>query len=1789
MRPVAGREPSTSLDHDHRSAPRPDSPADDGQSAEADAPLPRGARRSAPVPGTAAEPHVPRRGRLADPDYRAHRMAEQEARQQAAMERARDWARRTGQPMRMETNGVTLVLVDYTDEHGPIYRTTRNVTAAMSTATDVLHNHPYLLDGAGWTAGIWDGGSVRTSHTEFVTERVTNMEPDEPVNWHATHVAGTMIARGAFEDARGMAPAGQLEAYDFHSDLAEMTARAMAAPDEDDQFQVSNHSYGFRAGWDGSWWYGTWTPGVQESDYFGPYSSWDADYDQLLYEAPYYLPFFAAGNDRNDTAPAPGQPFSYWSGGGWQSTTYDPAIHPFDDGWKQGGYNTVTFGSTAKNIMLVGAVDAALADGLRDPGAAAMSPFSAWGPTDDGRIKPDVVAVGVDVLSSHSQSDLAYAWSSGTSMAAPNASGSALLLLERYDQLFPGQRMWSSTLRGLIIHTADSLEGTGPNYRHGWGLINAQAAADHLTAHAADPTAHHLVEAVITPDDPEHEFPVFWPGEDPITATLAWTDPPGPDGWWGLNITNTVLVNDLDLRLVGPDGHIHEPWILDPEDPAAPATTGDNIRDNVEQVWIAEPTDTGVYTVRVQFKGDLYDGQQHYSLLISGAESVELNVVHEPLLNLHTNQFPITLTAQIDPPELVDLDASGLWWNTTGDEEAFDRIAWEPAGNAWFTAEIPPQPEGTRIYYYLDLVSILGTSYLLPAGAPAELHAFDITTEVDLTVTGIPEPLGTVEPDYGLTTWAAGNTIIAVAEETTPPTDGQRYRNAGWEGSGSVPAAGDATTVSFVINEPSTLAWQWTKQFALEQSSAVVAPLNKTTWWDDGTAAETTLAPAAVDVDDEEYRFIEWQIDGTRAADATGGVAMNPAILLTMTNAVHAEAIYLPAAQDTDGNGLPDWWQLHYFGTLGVDPDADADGDGFTNRDEYLDGTDPTDPNDSPEPPTIAHHPLATLQSTPAPWLVEAVVTDNHAVTTVSLHVQRNDEAWGTIAMEPNPDEADTYGAIIEPGETGDAFSYYITATDPLGLEQQTDPFAFDVAYPLLDWQPEALAPFLLQPDTASNLVVEVANPGHAPLQWSLNRYDYPFVDDMEKDAGDWTTSGPSNHWHRTTQRAFTGEHAWYNGIPGTSQYTALMNAVLQTPPVTLHPDTNAALEFQHWMEADTVGAPTGYAWHGGIVEISLDDGATFEQLHPAGGYSHLMADFGDGSLPFPVDTPVYASTDGWETARFDLSAYAGETVVVQFRFGSDSFYNGSQEGWYIDDVQFRSRVPDDEPFWLVVEPTHGQVEPGDMLPVDLTVSADPQFSGKDQAARLVVESNAPVDSQRKIPVRLKIRTPPSVDVTAAAQTSTDGTGLVTIEAAAFNPDPEALDVEVAFSLDEGATWERAWISSAVSAFGSDPLVEPDDEPAQIRGVAVAQASGNMTNQLVITWNTQESPAMHLATNTWVQIRAWDGFYWSTPALSAPFLVDNEPPSAPGPPVSTTHTVGEWSRENQFEAEWAVADDGAGSGVAGYGAVLTATGAAVPQIVTTTESTFVVHAVPDGDDYQLGVRAIDHFGNIGEAVWLGPFRIDTTPPDPGDAVITITGSPLGNYTFATVLTNSWTGFQDNLSGIAGYYVALEDQGGTANGLYTEENEAILSNATPDAVNTVYVWAEDHAGNIGVAAAAEILVVGKEGRWHDSDLTNWEKEVAGIPVTEPDGAFTASLVPDLAGGGDQTTLRWRHAPGRRYTVHWTEGPLGPGAEWQTHILSETDYAVDNGNVIWIDPTPLAGHDPRYYRIEVELDE
>src|ERR1039458_464782 len=181
-----------------------------------------------------------------------------------------------------------------------------------------------------------------------------------------------------------------------------------------------------------------------------------------------------------------------------------------------------------------------------------MSTFSSWGPTDDGRIKPDLVAAGVDIYSCGTNNR--YLTDSGTSMAAPAVAGSLDLLTQLQKQLYgTNPPMLSSTLRGLAIHTADDADGTGPDYKFGWGLLNSRSATLLMESNYVSQSLANIKEVRLTNGD-YIELPVAATNTKPLRVTSCWTVPPRTPPGFSLNPTNRMLVNDLDLRVISAGG-----------------------------------------------------------------------------------------------------------------------------------------------------------------------------------------------------------------------------------------------------------------------------------------------------------------------------------------------------------------------------------------------------------------------------------------------------------------------------------------------------------------------------------------------------------------------------------------------------------------------------------------------------------------------------------------------------------------------------------------------------------------------------------------------------------------------------------------------------------------------------------------------------------------------------------------------------------------------------------------------------------------------------------------------------------------------------------------------------------------------------------------------------------------------------------------------------------------------------------------------------------------------------------
>ena len=211
---------------------------------------------------------------------------------------------------------------------------------------------PYSLDGTDVDVGVWDSGEIDDTHDDFGT-RVTIVETSSTTS-HATHVAGTLGGDGNLSSIfgcnakqwRGMATNVDFFSYNFLVNNLELEEHDGAINTYG--IDLSQSSWGLNLG--------------AGSTLFGDYTSRDVTYDKIV-RGVYgrRIPiFFSAGNDRNDF----GECFT--------------------------GYNCITPpGATSKNTVTVGATNS---------DDDSMTSFSGWGPVDDGRLKPEVVAPGCEYI-----------------------------------------------------------------------------------------------------------------------------------------------------------------------------------------------------------------------------------------------------------------------------------------------------------------------------------------------------------------------------------------------------------------------------------------------------------------------------------------------------------------------------------------------------------------------------------------------------------------------------------------------------------------------------------------------------------------------------------------------------------------------------------------------------------------------------------------------------------------------------------------------------------------------------------------------------------------------------------------------------------------------------------------------------------------------------------------------------------------------------------------------------------------------------------------------------------------------------------------------------------------------------------------------------------------------------------------------------------------------------------------------------------------------------------------------
>ncbi|MBW7675633.1 S8 family serine peptidase [Chryseobacterium chendengshani] len=460
-----------------------------------------------------------------------------------------------------------------------IYAETYNDGASKTARANRLYTGGSLginIQGQNMIAGVWDGGNAQSTHQEFMVNGVTKINLLDGADYqsHPTHVSGTIAAQGIVSNARGIAFNSSINSYNWDSDLSEMLSQASTG------LLTSNHSYGI--GQLGSIWF------------FGAYDSRARQFDNICYNNPYYLPVVSAGNSRNETT-APG------------STQLTNKF----------GWDMIFGHANAKNIITVAAVQNV--SNYVDPSSVIMSTFSSYGPSDDGRIKPDISMKGVAVYSTNSSStnNTSYASMQGTSMASPGVTGVVLLLQQYHNQLYANY-LKAATVKGLILHTADEAGSyIGPDYEFGWGLINAEKSAITIRDKNSLTSSKSVVEELTLNNGTTFTKTITANGTSPLKVSISWTDPAASTtdvNSGTIDPSTKYLVNDLDVKVTKAETTYY-PWKLQgmADFAGAPTNISTNNVDNFERVDINNPS--GTYTITVTHKGTLTGGLQNFSLI----------------------------------------------------------------------------------------------------------------------------------------------------------------------------------------------------------------------------------------------------------------------------------------------------------------------------------------------------------------------------------------------------------------------------------------------------------------------------------------------------------------------------------------------------------------------------------------------------------------------------------------------------------------------------------------------------------------------------------------------------------------------------------------------------------------------------------------------------------------------------------------------------------------------------------------------------------------------------------------------------------------------------------------------------------------------------------------------------------------------------------------------------------------------------------------------------------------------
>jgi subtilisin family serine protease len=945
---------------------------------------------------------------------------------------------------------------------------------------------------------------------------------------------------------------------------------------------------------------------------------------------------------------------------------YTEMVAPTDNMVAAGVFPSFSIGNSGPNPSTSGSpgnVPSAFGVGATDLNDVIAS-FSSRGPVTwnfppyvGTYTKPDISAPGVDIFSSIPGGSWAGDWS-GTSMAAPHVAGTVALMLQANPSLTVDM------IKQLLAQTALELGDPGMDNNYGWGRVNAFAAVsaalvgvgtlngtvyssgggtvDHVLVRVVDTGQRVYTNALgqytmqLVAGDHTIEYSKFGYQTSTVAVTM---------------VADVTTTQDVTLTQL-PSG-----------------TIAGFVTDNDTHLGVAA-------AITVRFGGS--DVAWTSSDPLSGAYSIVLPVGTYDLVFSPGFPYPLTVRNNVQVLQgmttTLDVALMGAQVLVVDDDagkayQTYYEQAVMAAGRSYITVTTPPT--AAEMAMFESVVWLTGDDYTTTLSSADQLElaayldgggrlfmsgqdiGYDINTapfyadylhadyvQDDVKLGGVvgdaANPVGqgftfNIKGGGGANNQTYPSEIDPLSPAQTafaydplvPEATGTVYKmGAGEVGANGITSSG---TAGLTVDQGAYKIVYFAFGFeAIDNAAARGAVMSRILDWLQGypEIAHTPLG----DTEDTENPY------EVKALITSDYFTLNPSTFAVVYD-MGGPSFTVPMV----ATGAPD----EYAGSIPAQP-IDTQVNYYITASDMV-GHTTTDPLGAPAtkhtfwvkrdttPPAVVHQPHRNTNDLEGPYTICAMVTDNIGVESVHLMYAKNGGLVHRAKMMPMG--GDQYcGAIPGPSMVGDYYEYYI--------------YAMDESYS-----------------------------GNVTRMPETGRYRFEIVEefvwDFEPDDGGFVQTGDVWQWGAPTSgpgAAHSGVNLWGTILAGN--YPNSANAKLDIPAVTLAASKPYVIfSFWHWYRTEA-------SYDGGNIKVSSDGGATWAIVEPFGGYDGTASTANAG---IPGERCfIGANNEFWQQELFDLSAYAGQTVMIRFHFGSDGSVN--YPGWYVDDVRLRSTDVDDVP-----------------------------------------------------------------------------------------------------------------------------------------------------------------------------------------------------------------------------------------------------------------------------------------------------------------------------------------------------------------------------------------------------------------------------------------------------------------------------------------------------------------------------